>query len=115
MSDSLRQAAQQALLALKWSTEYRTGCATHVDAYEDLRAALAEEPLQRLTDVHQEIEATERQVEILTDALHESRKADKAVLRQALEALVHARVRPAHKQDPSKYEAAIAAIKERLQ
>lgn len=41
-------------------------------------------------------------------------QTDEALLRQALEALVDARVRPAHKQDPSKYEAAIAAIKERL-
>ncbi len=47
----LRTAAQQALEALE------TVFMPHHPAVISLRAALAEEALQRLTDVHQEIEA----------------------------------------------------------
>ena len=47
----LRDAAQQALEALE------TVFMPHHPAVISLRAALAEEALQRLTDVHQEIEA----------------------------------------------------------
>jgi hypothetical protein len=54
---TLRTAAQQALEAL---TPWMGGDASHTEqyaAYHALRAALAEDALQRFTDVNQEIEA----------------------------------------------------------
>jgi len=56
MSD-LRTAAQQALEALNWYAECAMVSDKAADAASALKAALAEEALQRLTDVHQEIEA----------------------------------------------------------
>jgi hypothetical protein len=57
--NTLREAAQQALDAL----EERYVGALRDKAMDALRAALAEEALQRLTDVHQEIEAALEQPE----------------------------------------------------
>ena len=57
-STELRAAAQQALEAMRCAVP--TGKITLTDWYKsitDLRAALAEDALQRLTDVSQEIEA----------------------------------------------------------
>ena len=57
---SLREAAAQALEALEdFGMKYyeNTGEVLHRDVYESLKSALAEEALQRLTDVSQEIEA----------------------------------------------------------
>jgi hypothetical protein len=61
MSD-LRTAAQQALEALEfmadeWGFTQKANRPERWQAIDALRAALAEEALQRLTDVHQEIEA----------------------------------------------------------
>jgi hypothetical protein len=51
---TIREAAQQALEALEGGAESWRLIGPAIDA---LRAALTEEALQRLTDVHQEIEA----------------------------------------------------------
>jgi len=56
MSD-LRDAARQALEALEYHVEQTRPIWKTSQAIDALRAALAEEALQRLTDVHQEIEA----------------------------------------------------------
>lgn len=59
---NLREAAQQALEALEvadsWGTWHRGS-----EAITALRAALAEGAMQRLTDVHQEIEKTHTSVD----------------------------------------------------
>lgn len=52
---TLREAATMALKALEFAPGYSM---RRTDAITALRGALAEEALQRLTDVHQEIEAT---------------------------------------------------------
>jgi hypothetical protein len=67
MSD-LRTAAQQALEALEfmadeWGFTQKANRPERWQAIDALRAALAEEALQRLTDVHQEIEAVLEQPE----------------------------------------------------
>jgi hypothetical protein len=62
MSD-LRTAAQQALEALQNCANGEDDVLLTRDALAALRAALAEEALQRLTDVHQEIEAALEQPE----------------------------------------------------
>jgi hypothetical protein len=55
---TLREAAQQALEALEYYEHRKLDwCYADEAAITALRAALAEEALQRLTDVHQEIEA----------------------------------------------------------
>jgi hypothetical protein len=58
---TLHEAAQQALEALEYINKYGFVLADYEGPMEQaitaLRAALAEEALQRLTDVHQEIEA----------------------------------------------------------
>jgi hypothetical protein len=58
---TLREAAQQALEAWEHINKYGFVLADYEGPMEQaitaLRAALAEEALQRLTDVHQEIEA----------------------------------------------------------
>jgi nucleotidyltransferase/DNA polymerase involved in DNA repair len=55
----LKKAAQQALEAMDKATRYMSDSDYRNlnEAITALRAALAEEALQRLTDVHQEIEA----------------------------------------------------------
>lgn len=58
---NLKEAAQQALEALDLAQALSERSAHHakiLDAYEALRAALAEDAMQRLTDVQQEMEAT---------------------------------------------------------
>ena len=72
MSTNLRTAAQQALEALTYVTRHFTRTPSTLkdsdaramghEAITALRAALAEEALQRLTDVHQEIEAAQEPV-----------------------------------------------------
>jgi hypothetical protein len=59
MGTDLRTAAQQALEALEgWKDDAPSQWSTKDEnIITALRAALAEEALQRLTDVHQEIEA----------------------------------------------------------
>jgi len=54
MATDLRAAAQQALEALETKGEHHPRVYRAIEA---LRAALAEEALQRLTDANQEIEA----------------------------------------------------------
>ena len=66
-----------------------------------------------LRRLHAELQATERQVEILTDALVESRKMDVDLLRQALDVLEnHTAIK--HPQQIYYRDSAIAALKERL-
>ena len=68
MDSSLRTAAQQALEALEdfgMKHYLQTGEVLHKNVYESLKSALAEEALQRLTDVSQEIEAA------LAEPVHE--------------------------------------------
>jgi len=65
---ALREAAQQALEALEfmadeWGFTNKANRPERWQAIDALRAALAEEALQRLTDVHQEIEAALEQPE----------------------------------------------------
>ena len=56
---TLREAAKQALEALESGLAF----STHSPVLQNLRAALAEDALQRLTDVQQEIEAALEQPE----------------------------------------------------
>jgi hypothetical protein len=58
----LRDAARQALNSLR-GYRRELGCQQPCDAERALEAALTEEALQRLTDVHQEIEAALEQPE----------------------------------------------------
>jgi hypothetical protein len=63
----LRDAARQALNSLR-GYRREIGCEQPCDAERALEVALAEEALQRLTDVHQEIEAAlEQPQRTLTD------------------------------------------------
>lgn len=61
MNDKLRTAAQQALdwLELTWICELSGDCVYPTQIASDLRSALAEDSMQKLIDVQQEIEALE--------------------------------------------------------
>jgi exonuclease VII small subunit len=60
----LREAAQQALEAIELHLQWHeSGCVYLEPAVTALRAALAEDAMQRLTDVQQEMKATINEME----------------------------------------------------
>ena len=98
----MRTAAQQALEALTYVTRHFTRTPSTLkdsdaramghEAITALRAALAEEALQRLTDVHQEIEAAQEPVpkstwQKLYEAAIDQRNKAVALNQELLEAL----------------------------
>jgi hypothetical protein len=119
MSTNLRTAAQQALEALTYVTRHFTRTPSTLkdsdaramghEAITALRAALAKEALQRLTDVHQEIEAAQEPVpkstwQKLYEAAIDQRNEAVALNQELLEALKY------HQEQTRPIERTCAAI-----